>query len=799
MLTRFSRPIDAALFVLLLVASSALALVAVAGSITHIGRTFPGFVVWDNLLVPSLGRPEWTGVQAGVPFRQGRIVAIDGVSVTTRNDLYAVVRASPPGTPHRYVFEGARGREELGVASMQLGWWDYAATIGIYVLNGLVFLVAGLAVFYLRPDSRQSRALLAFGTVWGLMLVLCADLFTTSRLDVLLFAFQGMCPAAILHFGLSFPEPRPPVLRSARPLLALYGAGLAIGLTERLVLWDRPQALLAVDNGVWLAIAVAGGIAMGAVTLGALGAATPVGRRRARVVLAGIITAFLIPLLALLALVILRQPISASLLTVTGFVFPLAIGYAIVRHDLFEADRFVKLSLVYAVLTGFVSLAYAGAVLLADRVAVGFALARSPFFPIAFVLVALVTIVPLRARVQRAIDRLFYRERVDYKDTVARATERLTTLLDREAIVHHVLSTLRDVLFLDGSVWERDDSALVLRGTDAGAMVRRIAVDDSGVIAFDRLGRMLSKDEALESPGLRRDRPALEALFERLQATLLIPLLPPGRPPGLLAVGRKASGGPLSADDVDVLRTLANQTAIALTNAAAVAQLQDARERLSRAEHLAAIGELSAAVAHGIRNPLAGIRLAAQLGLEHSPGPVRENLEDVLTEVDKLEHQVRGILDFARPFEPSPEPTPVGDLLAPTLETVSSQFQAAGISVAVDVPDGLPLLLVDRTHLRQALHELFANALDAMPHGGRLLIHATAGEPGRVRLRITDTGQGIPPDMRERIFRLFTTTKRMGTGVGLAVVRKILQAHGGAIVAEGGPDGASFVLDLPAA
>ena len=132
---------------------------------------------------------------------------------------------------------------------------------------------------------------------------------------------------------------------------------------------------------------------------------------------------------------------------------------------------------------------------------------------------------------------------------------------------------------------------------------------------------------------------------------------------------------------------------------------------------------------------------------------------------------------------------------------MSGPLQAAGISVAVDVPDGLPLLRVDRTHLRQALHELVANALDAMPQGGRLLIQATVAgcEPGRVRLRVTDSGSGIPPDMRERIFRLFTTTKRTGTGVGLAVVRKILQAHGGSIVAEGGPDGATFVLDLPAA
>ena len=242
-----------------------------------------------------------------------------------------------------------------------------------------------------------------------------------------------------------------------------------------------------------------------------------------------------------------------------------------------------------------------------------------------------------------------------------------------------------------------------------------------------------------------------------------------------------------------MLRTLANETAVALANAAALAELQQAQELLSRSERLAAIGELSAAVAHGIRNPLAGMRLATQLGLEHTaPGdPVREYLEDVLAEIDKLEAQVRGILDFARPFEPRLEPTDLGTLVAGIVETLTPRLTAEGSTIAVDLPPDLPLIQADPAHLRHALQEPVGNALDAAPAGDGIR---------RVRLHVADTGPGLPPEMRERVFQLFTTTKRKGTGLGLAVVRKIVERHGGTVVIEAGePHGARFVVELPTA
>lgn len=807
MLSRFPRRRDAWAFIGLGSLAMTLSLMSVLASLAFVGKTFPGFLVWDNLVVVSLGRPDWTGVRAGLPFRP-RVVAIDGVPIASSAALLATVRASPAGTLHEYVLESQGERETHTIASMLFTGRDYLLTMGVYAFNGAAFLLSGLAVFYLKPESRQSRALLTFGMVWGLTLLLCPDLFTASRLGRLYFVLQGMFPAAALHQALVFPEPRWPVKRSTRPLVWLYLCGFTAGVAEVFAFWRNTSLLLAIDNGIWLAVVPAGLLAMGTLAVSAFRAASPLARRRARVVLAGSAMAFLVPIALLFVMFLFEESVSASWLALTGFAFPLSIGYAVARHDLFEADRFVRLSLEYTVLTAIVTLMYGGIVFAADRMAAGLAIRHNPAFPVVFALAGLATVVPLRARVQGAVDRLFYRERVDYKTTVARASERLTTLLERDAIVEHVVTTLRDVLFLESSsVWERnpdDDDVLVRRGPPPAAGPQQLRLDAPWLREFLRRGRPLSRDEIEESPRFRTVRSEASRLFMALDATLLVPFTREGEPSGMLAVGQKASGGPLSADDVDVLRTIANQVAVSLATAAAVEARREAFEQLRRSEQLAAIGELSTAVAHGIRNPLAGIRLAAQLGLEATSAahPVRENLEDVLCEVDKLEAQVRGILDFARPFEPTLEPVDLGGVLSPLLRTLFARLDANHIVAETDLPRDLPPVRADRAHLGQALLEILGNACDAMPDGGRITIAARLDpeQPRTIRLTLSDTGPGIPPELRERVFRLFATTKKTGTGVGLAVARKIIERHGGKIAIEGAePHGARFVISLPAA
>jgi len=798
MLARFRRPADARLFLAVGLITTLLGGAATLGSLQHVGRTFPGFVVWKNLVVVALGRAGWSGVAAEVPYRD-RVAAVDGTPVHTRADVDRLVTAEPPGTPHRYDFQGRGAPTTRTVPAMRLKFHDWAATMGVYVLNGVAFLVAALAAFYLKPESIQSRALLAFGAIWGLTLLLAVDAFTAGWLEPLGLVLESLTPAAVLHLACTFPEPR---IRSTRPLVLVYLAGLAVGLVQVWAFWRSYPILLAVNDAVYLALAAAGLVAMASIAAAAFGArTTPLGRRRARVVLAGAIVAFGLPLVALLAFFLAGLPLSFSLLTLTGFIFPLAIGYAVIRHDLFEADRLVRQSLVYAALTALVAFAYAASVVVADRVAAGLDLRQSALFPIAFVLVVLATIVPIRDRVQRAVDDLFHRGRIDYKGTIARASEHMTTLLDRAALVRYVLATMRDSLHLDApSVWECEAAGLVRRGGDLG----RIPPEAPELAALVAIGRPLSLDEVEQSRVLADRRDVLRRLFHALDAVLVVPMLREGSVTGCLAVRGKATGATLSSDDLDVLRTLANETAAALANATAIAQLAEARVQLARSEQLAVIGELSAAVAHGIRNPLAGIRLAAQLGLEAASGgdAVRESFEDVLGAVDKLEAQVRGILDFARPFEPRLEPLELPGLARSVLDTAAARLEASRLTVSLDLPSSLPRVLADRAHLTQAMQELVGNAIDAMPHGGRITIDARSGDgsPPVVRLGVCDEGPGVPPEVRDRIFQLFMTTKSTGTGVGLAVVRKIMERHGGRVTLDAtAARGARFVLELPAA
>src|SRR5262249_9868009 len=190
---------------------------------------------------------------------------------------------------HRYVFDDGERTVERTVAAMRFRLGDWVATMGVYVLNGLAFLLTGLAVFWLNPDSKQSRAVFAFGCVWGLTLLLAVDLFTAGRLQDLYFLFEAAAPAAALHVALRFPEGD----RGGRLIAAAYAIAVAVGAVQVWAFHRSYPLLIAVNDAVYLALAAAGVLSMAHIARAAFGRrATPLARRRARVVLAGAIVAF---------------------------------------------------------------------------------------------------------------------------------------------------------------------------------------------------------------------------------------------------------------------------------------------------------------------------------------------------------------------------------------------------------------------------------------------------------------------------------------------------------------------------
>lgn len=234
-------------------------------------------------------------------------------------------------------------------------------------------------------------------------------------------------------------------------------------------------------------------------------------------------------------------------------------------------------------------------------------------------------------------------------------------------------------------------------------------------------------------------------------------------------------------------------------------QLERAQAEARRSERLAALGQLSAGLAHEIRNPLGVIKGSAEMltqKLEKSEELPRELAGYILTEVNRLSVLVTQFLNFARPLHADLHPANLTVLLDRVLKYVADHWTGQPVQVERHYATNLPPVPLDESLLEQALLNLVQNAYEAMDErGGTLrvgLCPALQNIPG-VELRLSDTGPGVPDALREEIFNPFVTTKKTGVGLGLSIVSKIIDGHHGSIRVENGPHGgACFTLFFPA-
>jgi signal transduction histidine kinase len=231
------------------------------------------------------------------------------------------------------------------------------------------------------------------------------------------------------------------------------------------------------------------------------------------------------------------------------------------------------------------------------------------------------------------------------------------------------------------------------------------------------------------------------------------------------------------------------------------AQRKIGRE-LQTADRLAALSRVSGGVAHEVKNPLNAILLhveVARAKLAHGDTDVGPQMEIVSREITRLDRVVKTFLDFTRPVELNFTLVPVEELLAEIVDLARPQAESAKIEVCVQQHAGVAEARVDRDLLKQAFLNVVVNAIQAMPDGGELGLESVVhGETAEIR--ISDTGAGIDPALRDQIFRLYFTTKKEGSGIGLAMTFRIVQLHDGTIDFTSEPGkGTTFSIRLPIA
>jgi signal transduction histidine kinase len=224
-----------------------------------------------------------------------------------------------------------------------------------------------------------------------------------------------------------------------------------------------------------------------------------------------------------------------------------------------------------------------------------------------------------------------------------------------------------------------------------------------------------------------------------------------------------------------------------LTELKAFQSQKELRDRLST------LGEMSAGIAHELRNPMAVISGYTKILSKKVDEPLKAAVTAINEEVIVMDRIIADFLTFARPADPVFGKFDLVALIRGRVEAMEESIQS--IRITMDAPAEL-IIRADEVFIRQAISNLLQNALEAMPDGGGIKI-ACSLDGESILLTITDTGHGIPENIRSKIFLPFYTTKERGTGLGLAIVHKIIVSHGGAISAESSPMGTTFSIILP--
>ncbi|MFP6665534.1 MAG: ATP-binding protein [Deltaproteobacteria bacterium] len=850
-------------------ASLLLALVAVpilvlslATGLGWLGQPFPGFFVGPNAVIPSVSGVDWPRDKDALFHAE--VVAMDGQSITSGAQVYARVIAAPVGTKFRYVFRKNGTRFEKTIGSRTWTLTDYFQTWGITTGFGIISILVGLIVAALQPTSHQARVFRLQAAVGGLYALTAVFLHQGEPLLLagLCLALECLFPATFIHLALVFPVERHFGARTRILRVLPYLLSLVLMTAALRGYFAEPPDLFPLRIAyVYSAISIV-------LFVVAMAAAWVENRNRmvrARIaaLLPGLVLGTTAMLFAFLNNAWSGGNFPVQLPLVATLIFYGSLGYSITRHELFGIDRVVRQSFVYGVLSAILLAGYALAILVPGRLLPNATRDDQALIGGAFVILLAFLFDPLRRAVQVAIDRAFFRSTIDHSHTISALSESLTTLLDRREIAASVATLATDSL-------ELTSATLVLAGDQGGQRWRREAPNaelreataGSGLLAAAHWLGEASETADTERilPALRVQEPEAANALAALEARVAFPLMVRGASIGLLALGAKRSGREIPSAEVDLLRTLSHQAAIALQNARsyedletlnrdldlkvqqrtseladAYDELKNAQAQLVQSEKLASLGEFVAGAAHELNNPASFVRGSLQILTEflsvlgdilaiYRDIPVSDptllerldaaragrNLDDILRETpellricnegaERIERTVSELKVFVRKDRGDRAATDIGASLDATLRLLGPRIRAEGVLVKRNFAELQPIE-ADSATLGQVWMNLIANALDAIRLAENPCIEITlaAIAGNQLEVRINDNGPGIAADVADRLFEPFVTTKDVGqgTGLGLSIAYGAIKSHGGTLTAGASESGGASLRVL---
>ena len=496
------------------------------------------------------------------------------------------------------------------------------------------------------------------------------------------------------------------------------------------------------------------------------------------------------------------------------FLLTVVITVAILRYRLLDAALLVSRTTLYLPLIPFTFLV----VYLGDAFE-----EMSPNTLSALLALATITFtvlyVTFQPRLQSAVNKAFFPTRHDAYDTLTRFAHAMVMKLDLLNLQAEIVETLKDVMGIEKIsllLFDKEKGCYVpkaSRGLNESQNSRMRVTNNEPFSSY-----LLACNQPIVKEELQQRSPGFD---ERLAATLVetmtqmdsevcLPLVNNSRLIGFVNLGHKPGMGLYSHDELSLLRSLADNAAIALDNAILHEEWKQTQVLLRRADRLRSLEAIAGGFAHEVRNPLTSISTFIQLVPSRHDDPAFMNAfsAQVIDDLARIERLIAEILDYARYMKPKFSSESLNNIVSSCLQFIEVKADRLGITIDKHLAEDLPPMLVDRQQVKQVIMNLAMNAMDAMvKDGGRLAVTTRRvvrlDKSAWVQIEVADTGCGIAPEDLPHIFDPFFTTKhesteRVGTGLGLSIVHQIIQEHGGTVEARSTPGkGTTFLITLP--
>lgn len=755
-------------------------------------KPFVGFLFQENTLLSPIQRDEWDVARKGL--KPGtRIKNVDGLDIHSGFQLREYIFEKKIGDKINFQFE--ESGENFSFALKEFKGTDILFVFVLPFVTGLICFIIGAVVYFLKERSAVTILQLSLWTILSIFYITLFERNTTYYLSPLWCFFPLIGPIS-LHLFTHFPYNNHWFRKYPLAIIIPYSIAIILILIRIFALKNASMSqVISFITAIFLTIIFVIDMAIHSVNY--FLTTSNVIKNKIKILGVGLFFAAILGVVWSFAYNLRLGFVTFERVLLLSMIFPILFTYALLKYNLFDIDFFLRTTLTYTISSGLIVLLYVGSVVIVSAITMErFPLTKQTTLTI-IILTLFVAILfhPLRVRVQKLFDRLFLKEKIDFKKTVTKFSEDILKITDYNSLLKTITDELTKLFHSKGSVFfgkiqdENVFMPLYMQGKFVCSNLTKLRENFINVLKE-------SKSPVLKDDLLRKEVLDVESkeFLLKSEINIFLPLSIHNKLFGIVGLSKKTNDDVYTYAEMELLSAISKPASISLENA--ILYTERAKQ-----ERLATIGEFSSLIIHEIKNPLSIIKISAGALKKRFAGDdtVSELISTIEEEVERMNSTATQFLQFSKPEEIKKEKADIAAIIRKIIERFKIQFKNIDIIFEAD-KDSLDVFL-DVQCFEKVLINLLLNAKNSINNEKGLIkvsLKSYEKSPDLIELSIEDNGKGMDEKTLSRIFEPFFSKTKGGTGLGLTIVQRIVKEHRGEIFVESEiGKGSKFTIILP--